>query len=193
MKHNAPLITAPRTTSSATLASRAFRSCILVGLSVLLLTGCEGKQTGDLAAYVQEVKNRQKSNIPPLPEPQEYEQFIYDESSLRDPFEIPQNTRAKLRLPNSGLQPDLKRSRDVLEQYNLGSLRMVGSIEKNNRRWALIIAPDGSLHRTTTGQHMGQDNGEITKITESQIELKEIVPDGLGGWIERRSTLSVSE
>ena len=40
---------------------------------------------------------------------------------------------------------------------------------------------------------MGQDNGKITKITDAQVELKEIVPDGLGGWIKRKSTLGVNE
>ena len=193
MSHSASIFTALHATAQAVSASQAFRSCILVALSVILITGCESDQADDLAAYVQEVKNRQKSNIPPLPEPQEHETFHYDDSSLRNPFEPPQDTKANLRLPNSDLQPDLKRNRETLEQYNLGSLRMVGSIEKKKRRWALIIAPDGSLHRTTTGRYMGQDNGEILKITESQIELKEIVPDGLGGWIERRTTLSVNE
>ena len=175
------------------ITNRTIGSCILLALSVTLLSGCGSEQNDDLEAYVLEVKSRQKSNIPPLPEPQAYETFRYDESSLRDPFEPPQTERAKRRRANQGLQPDLKRDREVLEQYNLGSLRMVGSIEKNNQRWALIIAPDGSLHRTTVGRHMGQDNGEILKITESQIELKEIVPDGLGGWIERRTTISVDE
>jgi len=169
------------------------RWCLLLALCTLVLAGCGNKDTDDLQAYVQAVKQRQKSNIPPLPKLQEYEKFTYDDSSLRDPFEPPEQKAAKIRRPNTDLQPDLNRERDVLEQYSLGSLRMVGSLEKNGRRWALVIAPDGTLYRATTGQHMGQDNGEIIRITESEIELKEIVPDGLGGWIERRSTLTASK
>jgi len=171
----------------------ARRWCILALLSAVGLSGCGEKSTDDLKTYVQKVEQRQKSNIPPLPELLEYEKFTYDETSLRDPFEPPEKATANIRRPNTDLQPDLKREREALEQYSLGGLRMVGSIEKKGRRWALIIASDGSLHRTTTGQHMGQDNGQIIHITESQVELKEIVPDGLGGWIERRTTLTVSE
>jgi type IV pilus assembly protein PilP len=40
---------------------------------------------------------------------------------------------------------------------------------------------------------MGQDNGKILRITESQVLLQEIVPDGLGGWVKREATLSVEE
>jgi len=81
----------------------------------------------------------------------------------------------------------------VLEQYAVGSLKMMGSLEQNGRRWALIRASDGTLHRITAGRHLGKNNGEIVSITESQLELKEIVPDGLGGWIERMTTLAVGE
>lgn len=186
MKHDAPNQAARQTRrQTAPMA----RWCMLLALSTVALGGCSGKGTDDLQAYVQEVKQRQKSSIPPLPKLQEYETFAYDDKSLRDPFEPPEKSAANRPRPNSDLQPDLQREREVLEQYSLGSLRMVGSLEKNGRRWALVIAPDGTLYRATIGQHMGQDNGVIVKITDAEVELKEIVPDGLGGWIERRSTL----
>ncbi len=190
MNHNAPT-RAQYPASRRTTPAR--RWCILALLSAIGLSGCAGKDTDGLKAYVQEIEQRQKSNIPPLPELLEYETFTYDELSLRDPFEPPEKAKANARSPDTGLQPDLKREREALEHFSLGSLSMVGSIEKKGRRWALIIAPDGTLHRTTTGQHIGQDNGEVINITETQVELKEIVPDGLGGWIERRTTLAVSE
>ncbi len=163
--------------------------CILLGLT---LAGCAEQSMDDLQAYVQEVKARQKGHIAPLPKPQEYEKFTYNSGSLRDPFEPPEDTRAQVARSNSGLQPDLNREREPLEHYALGSLRMVGSIEKDGKRWALIMTPDGTLHRATYGYHVGQDNGKIVRITETEVELKEIVPDGLGGWIERRTTLSAN-
>ena len=94
---------------------------------------------------------------------------------------------------DNGLKPDLDRDRGVLEQYAVVSLKMMGILEKNGLRWALVRASDGSLHRTRTGRHLGKNNGEIVSITESQLELKEIVPDGLGGWMERMTTLAVGE
>ena len=70
---------------------------------------------------------------------------------------------------------------------------MMGSIEKEGVRWALILTADGTLHRTTVGRYMGQNNGQIMKISESQLELREIVPDGLGSWVEKFTTLSTQE
>ena len=40
---------------------------------------------------------------------------------------------------------------------------------------------------------MGQNFGLITKITESEIDLKEIVQDSAGDWTERTSTLILQE
>ena len=36
---------------------------------------------------------------------------------------------------------------------------------------------------------MGQNYGEITEISEYKINLLEIVPDGLGGWLKRPRTI----
>ncbi len=155
------------------------------------LTACGGEENVDLQTYVTEVKARPKNRIPPLPKPQTFEVFTYNDGGLRDPF-VP--TAEILALESDdGLKPDMDRERDVLEQYAVGSLKMMGILEKNGRRWALVRASDGTLHRTKTGRHLGKNNGEIVSVTESQLELKEIVPDGLGGWMERMTTLAVGE
>ena len=52
---------------------------------------------------------------------------------------------------------------------------------------------DGRVHRVATGEHMGQDDGKITEITPSKIGLTEIIPDGLGGYIERPAALALNE
>ena len=164
---------------------------VLAAFIAMGLSACSDDSTVDLGNYVKEVQARQKSRIPPLPKPQEFTIFSYNDSTVRNPFEPTVEIQALD--TNNGLKPDMSRSRDVLEQYALGSLKMMGSLEKNGRLWALVRASDGTLYRTTVGKHLGKNNGRIMKITESQIELKEIVPDGLGGWIERTSTLAVSE
>lgn len=165
---------------------------LFIGWAVLGLSACSGDGATDLRTYVQQVKARHKGSIPPLPKPQEFEKFIYNDSVLRDPF-IPTAVIEAAEKSNNGLRPDTSRERDVLEQFALGSMKMMGSLEKNGRRWALIRATDGTLYRTTIGRHMGQNDGEITKISETELELREIVPDGLGGYIERFTTLAVSE
>jgi type IV pilus assembly protein PilP len=172
-----------------------FGSLVSRTVALLLVTtalaGCGGTEVDDLRSYVKQVKAQQHSSVPPLPKPQSYETFAYNDTSLRDPFE-PQIEKAVAKRGN-GLQPDLNREREILEQYSLGSLKMVGTLEKDGKRWALIQTPDRTVQRTTIGGHMGQNNGEIIRVTENEIDLREIVPDGLGGWIERNSSLSVSE
>jgi type IV pilus assembly protein PilP len=167
------------------------RSLFIVVITIGLIA-CGGAENADLREYVANIKALKKGRIPPLPEPQIFEIYSYDEESLRDPF-IPTQELEAANRADSGLRPDNARVKDVLEEYPLGSLKMMGSLEQSGKRWALLKAPDGTLHRTTKGRHMGHNNGEVLKITENELELKEIVPDGLGGWIERLSTLTTSE
>lgn len=176
-----------RSFATCTILSR----CILGIFIIAGLSACGDIETTDLHAYVSDVKARQKSRIPPLPTPQQFEIFAYSDDSLRNPFEPTIEIQALD--TNNGLKPDMDRDRDVLEQFALGSLKMMGSLAKNGRLWALVRASDGTLYRTTVGRYLGSNNGRILKITESQIELREIVPDGLGGWIERVTTLAASE
>jgi type IV pilus assembly protein PilP len=162
----------------------------IILLCVGLIAGCSGENLSDLHQYVKDVKAKQKSRIEPLPEIVEYPTYAYTESELRDPFIPPAPKRIASSNPN--LRPD-HHTPDVLEQFPLDTLQMVGSLEQSGQRWALIKAQDGTLYRTTRGRYMGQDNGKIINITESQVVLQEIVPDGLGGWVKREAVISVSE
>jgi len=164
---------------------------LIVVLSCLgFIAGCSGENLGDLHQYVKEVKARQKSKIEPLPEIVEYPIYAYQDSELRDPF-IPSAPK-RIASSDPTLRPD-NHPPDVLEQFPLDTLKMVGSLEQSGQRWALIKAQDGTLYRTTKGRYMGQDNGKIIKVTENQVLLQEIVPDGLGGWVKREAVISVTE
>ena len=70
---------------------------------------------------------------------------------------------------------------------------MVGTIKLANRTYALIKAPDNVIHRISTGDHMGQNYGKVTKVNEAEIEMMEIIPDGFGGWMNRPARLSLAE
>ena len=153
--------------------------------------GCGNDNVSDLEGYVQKVKAKKPPPIEPLPEVKTYETYAYDETTLRDPFQ-PSVARKVVR-STSNLRPDMKRNREVLEQFPLDTLTMVGSLEQGGSRWALIRAKDGTLYRTKKGRYIGQDYGKIIRVTETEIILQETVPDGLGGWVRRQATLSVSE
>jgi len=162
-------------------------------LLCIILAACQGSDTEDLRNYVKDVKARQKSHIPPLPKVKSYETYTYNEKDLRDPFIPTTKVRPTQVTSNNGIVPNFKRKREVLEQFPLDTLKMVGILERNKQRWALIKSEDGTLYRTKTGRYIGQNNGKITRITENALELTEIVPDGLGGWVKRQATLSVTQ
>jgi len=165
----------------------------LIGVLCVGLLACGEENISDLDEYVQQVKARKKGKVPALPDVKTYDTFNYVQTNLRNPFQ-PQRASGKSKGRRvGGPTPNLKRKREALEQYPLDTLHMVGSLEQGGARWALIKTQDGTIFRVKRGSYMGQDNGQITKITDAQVELKEIVPDGLGGWIKRKSILGVNE
>jgi type IV pilus assembly protein PilP len=173
-------------------AALAVSACLLTGL----LSACGGSNTEDLRSYVEKVKAQQHPHIDPLPEFAPYETHLYQASGARDPFTPPANSAPKSKVAkagSNGLAPDLNRPREPLEAEPLDSLRMVGTLERNGHAWALVRMSDSTIHRVKPGNYIGQNYGKITKITESEVDVTEIVPDGLGGWMERQATLALSE
>ncbi|HHO67593.1 MAG TPA: pilus assembly protein PilP [Gammaproteobacteria bacterium] len=169
----------------------------LAGLLLTLsLAACSSSNTEDLQTYVEQVKSRQHARIDPLPEFAPYETYLYQASNARDPFTPPsysRPSRGRAVASNNGLAPDLNRAREPLESEPLDSLRMVGTLEKAGDTWALIRMSDSTIHRVQPGNYVGQNYGKIVRITESEVEVTEIVPDGLGGWMERQASLALSE
>jgi type IV pilus assembly protein PilP len=162
-----------------------------------MLAACSNNPTADLEKYVEEVKSQQKSSIEPLPEFQPFETFTYSANELRDPFTPPVFSHPPAatvaQAGGNGIKPDFDRPTEPLEEFPLDSLRMVGTMAKGQETWALILDKDSAIHRVQTGNYMGQNHGKITRITESEVELTEIIPDGLGGWMERQASIAISE
>jgi len=81
-----------------------------------------------------------------------------------------------------------------LEDFPLDTLRLKGTIDdKEGVKWGLIFAPDNTIHRVIEGNYMGQNHGRIIAVSDQTIELTEIVPDGLGNYIERSSAITLIE
>jgi len=163
------------------------RALLLGFLSASLLTAC-GKSTDDLEAWVTEVKARKPTPIEPIPQMKQYEAFIYQESGRRSPFEAPAAPAS-----TSTARPDMNRNKEPLEEFPIDALRLVGTIDSKGVVYALIKAPDGVVHRVTKKNHLGQNYGQIVGISESEISLLELVPDGFGGWIQRQASLALTQ
>ena len=67
-----------------------------------------------------------------------------------------------------------------------------GSLTKNGRPYALLRV-DNLLYQVKAGDYLGQNFGKITKISETEIALREIVQDAAGEWIERTTSLELQE
>ena len=166
----------------------AARASVLAA-SIVLLAGCGG-DFDDLRAKVDEIKSAPGAGIEPLPEVKPYETFAYAAADERSPFEagIPASANG----PNA-IRPDQNRPREFLEQFSLDTLRMVGTVKLKGKLFGLVQTRDGLVHRVLPGNHLGQSDGRITAIEEGKISLIEIVPDGMGGFIERPAALALSE
>jgi len=171
------------------------RLALLAG-AVSLLVGCSNDMS-DLKSFVEQARSAERRPIPKLPELKPHETFAYEAEGLRDPFQVIAFNQAQPGAPSqradSGPRPDETRPREPLEGFPLDSLRMVGVLEQHETMWALIQASDGTIHRVTEGNYLGQNHGRILEINENQVALVEIVPDGLGGYQERRASLALSE
>ena len=154
------------------------------------LSGC-GEGLGDLQQFVQQVRAKPPGRIEPIPEFTPYQLFEYTSHDLRDPFRLvdfrrPEEVPEEIAELGDGLAP--------LEDFPLDTLRLKGTIDdKDGIKWGLIFAPDNTIHRVIEGNYMGQNHGRIISVSDQAIDLTEIVPDGLGNYIERSSTVALIE
>lgn len=157
----------------------------------LMLSGCSGSaDTSDLRRFVEETQNRPRGRIEPIPVFKPYEFFSYSAAGLRSPFDLPVVDESSLVVPvTDNVRPDNDRPREYLEQFPLGALSMVGTLQgKDGVLWVLIRDGNGSVVRVREGYYMGQNHGRIVDVSEQRINLIEIVPNGQGGWLERPRT-----
>jgi type IV pilus assembly protein PilP len=171
------------------IASLTVRKGLLLAVTVVGLAACGGDMD-DLDSYINGVKARPGGRIEPLPEITPYEVFTYiaDAEGVRSPF-VPDTPQAAGQAAG-GTSPDPDRPAEFLESF---PLRMVGTLDINATVYGLVQTSDGLIHRVVPGNYMGQNDGRVTGVTESEIVLVEIISDGIGGYIERDAAIGLSD
>lgn len=152
-----------------------------------------GDQSEELTQWMEQQRREVKPNVPPLQPPKKFDPQPYVTADAVDPFSTQKLTvalRQETRQPNSLLAAELNRRKEPLEAYPLDSMSMVGSVTRSGRPYALLKV-DNLLYQVKAGDYLGQNYGRITRITETDISLREIVQDAAGEWIERNSTLEL--
>ncbi len=172
--------------------SNVHRLIACAALAYGLVTGLAACSSADdeLDRFIEDTKKQPGGRVQPLPEVKPYETFVYADMDKRSPF-LPSAPGGSG--PGAGLRPDSKRNREFLEQFSLDTLKMVGTLHLGNTTYGLVQSKDKLVHRVVTGNYIGQADGRITEITPTKIVLTEIVPDGLGGYIERPAALGLTD
>jgi type IV pilus assembly protein PilP len=166
--------------------------CLL--LSAWLVSGC-GVEQDELRQWVVQQRKEMRPNVTPLVPPKKFDPQPYEALSAVEPFSAQKLSVAlkqESRQPSSLLASEVNRRKEPLEAYPLDSMRMVGSVTKQGRPYALLRVDD-LLYQVKAGDYLGQNFGKITRIGETDISLREIVQDAAGEWIERMSSIQLQE
>jgi type IV pilus assembly protein PilP len=165
---------------------------VVMLLAAISLSACFGEENSDLKNWMKESSEGLRGKVEALPEAKPYVSFEYKAFDLSDPFRAAKMELAK-KGSGGGLAPNTNRAKEILENYDLEKLRMVGTIIQGKVVNGLIHAPDGNIYRVKVGSYMGQNFGMVTAITDVEVQLKEIVEDSGGDWVERTTSLSLDE
>jgi len=168
--------------------SLKFKSPLLI--LTIALSACT-QSNEDLTAFIAKTKTKHVGSVQPLPAFEPYKNFTYAATELRDPFVVAFEPEIDDNATVDGLRPNTNRPKEPLETYPLDTLRMVGILIQNKNTWGLVKDPNNVVHRVQTGNYAGQNEGQIISVTEKQIDIIEIIPDGLGGYIERTASLAI--
>lgn len=160
-----------------------------------ILAACGGDMS-DLEAFIAETKQAHHGEVDPIPEFPPYHTFEYEAVDVRDPFrpqtDIDSGTIAA-ESTYSGPRPEASRRREPLESFPVDALKMVGLLQQKSQTWGLVRDPDGTIHRVQPGNYAGQNHGKIIQVSETKIDIVELVPDGLSGWVNRGAQLAMAE
>lgn len=160
--------------------------------AVLGLSGCGSSDTDDIKVWMDEQSQTMRGKVEKLDPVIPYEPFIYDANSLVEPFN-PAKMVVSRQNKNAAGAPDQNRQREPLEAYDLEKLIMKGTLLKNKKMVAIVETPDKSTYSAQIGSYMGQNFGVITKISDTEITLKETIEDSSGEWVERTTILPLQE
>ena len=163
--------------------------------ALLLLAGCGASDVREVQDWMDQVKKETRVSVKPIAEPKTFIPFAYTARESLDPF-TPNKLLAELALAaqNSGdkLKPDMSRRKELLENYPLDTLSMVGTMEKGGRSYALIQL-DRQVFQVRPGQRIGQNFGTVLAVSDTAVNIKEVVQDAGGEWVERLAKLEWQE
>lgn len=160
-----------------------------------LVAACSGDEFGDLKEELAAATKDFRGRVDPLPQVKPYEPVPYQGEGVVDPFRPERIEVAAAGRPSPNqdkIAEHEKRVKEPLESFPLDALQMLGTITQGKEVFALVKAGP-NLYRVRRGMYLGQNLGVITSIDDAQINLRELVQDSGGEWVERESALPLME
>ena len=133
------------------------------------------------------------AEIEPLPDIKPVETYAYSAQEFSDPFDVENLKPKQVVSSRSGVGPDTNRRREPLENYPLDSLKMVGTLFRENEQRAILQTPEGAVQTAVVGNYLGQNYGKIISIDENEIVVKEQVLNSAGTWVGRDASIKVDQ
>jgi type IV pilus assembly protein PilP len=175
------------------------RKLLLALAAAAALSACADSEQEEIQQWMQEQRAATRPQVTPIPEPKRFTPQAYTQETTIEPFSQQKLVVALKRDAQQAgtasaalLQPELNRRKEPLEAYPLDAMAMVGSLIKQGQPVALLKV-ESLLYQVKPGNYLGQNYGRITKVTETEIVLRELVQDAAGEWVERTSTLQLQE
>ncbi len=120
-----------------------------------------------------------------------------DLENIRDPFlsSFAKNRMEEAqRFKNRERLPANKRQREILEQYDLSTLSLVGTYKKSGQDWVASVQDStGKSYTVRRGTYMGKRGGRVEKIDGQTIYLVEQIINPAGEVVDHQVTLTLAE
>lgn len=164
----------------------------------VVLSGCGPSGEDELRQWMNDLRATTKPRVVPLTEPKQFVPQNYEAESGTDPFNSVKLTQALRREASQSstnaslIAPEMARRKEPLESYPLDTMAMVGSLNKTGAPTALLSV-DKLLYQVKVGNYLGQNYGKIVSINETGLQIREIVQDAGGDWVERMTALDLQE
>lgn len=174
-----------------------WRSVWLLLIVAGLMAACSLSPEDELHDWMTQQRNTVKPTIKPVAAPTKFIPQEFTSASEVSPFSTEKLVNVLMNqmamAANSGLLAgERNRRKEPLEVMPLDTMSMVGVLDKKGQKVALVRA-ENMLYQVKVGNYLGQNFGRITRITESEVTVREIVQDAAGEWVERPASLQLLE
>ena len=162
---------------------------MFVALASMTLAACSGDEHQDMKNWMDAEQANMRGRVPPLPQLKTFPVVDFAAAEVVDPFLAAKLDPEK----KNNNQPNMTRRREPLEAFPLESLKLVGMMMSKDGKPVALIQADKTVYQIHVGNYVGQNFGLVTKISDSELSLKELIEDANGDWVERMGSMQLQE